>query len=276
MGAGAGYTVEVRDCRFTSIDKFEPIAIDDGLLEIECVANVIGDIKGESYYYGSDWVEDVPMIVTNIQLNYGELFDGYKVNPDMLTPEATERILNELVNELDYDADSIEDVYFDEDFISRLTINDFNLDVIKRLLLSRYFEFGGEANLGGGWSHSTFTGEFTITCERAFYDESYSIEIPNKFIVDYLDKAITGDNRIYEVVINGYGVDGYDDQDEAILRLGELIQEEIAKNGIDSIDFSNCYVEELYWTEDVDGNQDFIDPWYDNIVYRADSDMENY
>ena len=72
------------------------------------------------------------------------------------------------------------------------------------------------------------------------------------------------------------GEDDSDDVDDAILRLNELIRDEIVQNGIDSVDFSHCYVEELYWTEDVEGNQDFIDPWYDNIVYRADeSDFED-
>ena len=276
MGVGAGYTIEVRDCKFTSIEKFEPISVDDGLLEIDCIANAIGDIKGDSYYYSSDWVRDVPMVVTNIFLNYGELFDSYKVDPNMITSEAADRILRELQNELDYDADSIQDVYFDEDFTSRLTVNDFNIDEIKRLLLSSYFDFGGSADLGGGWSHSTFTGDFTITCERPFVDESYSIEIPNKYIVEFIDLALTGDNKIYNVVFNGVGEDDSDDVDDAILRLGELIRDEIVQNGIDSVDFAHCYVEELYWTEDVDGNQDFIDPWYDNIVYRADdSDFED-
>ena len=55
------------------------------------------------------------------------------------------------------------------------------------------------------------------------------------------------------------------------------IRDDIAENGIDSIDFSECFVEELYWQENVNGEIDFVDPWYDNIVYRADpADFEDF
>ena len=55
------------------------------------------------------------------------------------------------------------------------------------------------------------------------------------------------------------------------------IRDDISAKGIDSIDFSECFVEELFWQENVNGEIDFVEPWYDNIVYRADeSDFEDF
>ena len=246
MGAGAGYTIEVQNCKFNSIDSFTPVAISEGLLEIDCQINATGDIRGESYYYGCPWIVDVPMVITHIDLNYGELFDGYKVDRDMLTPEAAIRILNEYNAKFDADAEDITDIYFDTDFTSLLTIDDFNYDIIKSSILNSYFSIEGEASLGGGWVHSTFNGEFTITVEQSFYDESYTIELPDKFIVDYLDRAVMGENVLYDVVFNGDVIAsyGYGEEDEAIEALVQEIDKAIAEGGLESVDFSDCYVEQ--------------------------------
>ena len=130
-------------------------------------------------------------------------------------------------------------------------------------ILSNTKNYVGEAMYGGGWDADDI--------------DNVIITIDNKYIVDFIDLAVTGDNKEYSIVLNGEPVDSFEDQDEAIDQLDTWIRDDIAENGIDSIDFSECFVEELYWQENVNGEIDFVDPWYDNIVYRADpADFEDF
>ena len=273
MGAGAGYTIEVQNCKFTSISSISVVAVDDMLISVDCMAEIVGDIRGESYYYGCPWVKDVSMIVTHMDLNFAELFDwnGYKVTPQMLNPDAANRIVNILKS--DYDINTIDEAYT-EDIIPLLTSADFNIAELEKELLNKYFDFSGETSLGGGWVHSTFTGEFTVTCERPFADETYTIQIPDKFVVNYLDRAITGDNVIYDVIFNGEVIETTDTEDEAISILKSAINDAIANGGPEAVDFSDCYVEQGYdillngiGESDVD---------FDNayLVYNADGDYD--
>lgn len=272
MGAGAGYTITVENCKFTSIDTFIPVGISDYLLEIDCVANIMGDIKSESYYHGCPFVVDVPMVVTHMAIDFCNMGTYYyKADPDMFTPEAVDRILGEYNGEYD----DFSSIYIDDEFLSKLTINDFNLDYFKQTLLSSYYSFGGASDLGGGWVHSTFGGVFTIENDSGFYaDESFTIEIPDKFVVKYLDKVTTGDNVIYDIIFNGDVIDGTDDGDEAIDALKGYIQDAIAKDGPEAVDFSDCYVEEVLDILLNGIGESDIDADYPYTVYKAEEDSE--
>jgi hypothetical protein len=237
MGAGAGYDILTKDVSIVGdiqINSFDVREDKNWLITtVDCNVPIVGSVMGESYYYNSPWIEDVPMIVTNVVINF------YKTEE---FPNVT------------------------EDDIREVLTNDINYE--------------GKGIVGGGWSHATFNGNWKITSwnDSAYTDDisSASITIDHPNIVNFIDLAVTGDNREYDVVFNGDALDAYEDQDEAIARLKELIREEIAESGIDSIDFSSCYVEELYWTEDVEGNIDIVDPWYDNIVYNAEVDFDEF
>ncbi len=275
MGVGAGYTIEVQNCKFTSVTSLTITAVSDELLSIDCQATIVGDVKGKSYYYGCPWVSDVTMNVTHMNLNYAELFDGngYNVDSWMLTPEASNRIVNELRS--DYDIEDIEDVnLYNDDFRSKLTVNDFNLDAIKQSLLKSYFDFSGESRLGGGWTHETFTGEFTVSVERPYADETYTLQIPDTFIVNYLDRAITGDNVIYDVVFNGEVIETTDTEDGAVSILKSEINAAIAEGGPEAVDFSDCYVEQGYDIMLNGIGEADVDFDYPYLVYNADGDSD--
>lgn len=243
MGAGAGYTIEVKNAKIVGnvqINSFELTGEDSNLMfqydvyTVDCVVPLTGSVRAESYMYSCDWISNVPMTVRSVTINFMR-YDGM--------PEVTEQDIMQILNN---------------------TAN-----------------YIGEGVYGGGWSHATFDGEIEIRpdVDHNDYADDISevvITIDHPNIVNYIDKAVTGDNKEYSIVFNGDPIDGYEDEDEAIKRIKEIIREEITENGFDSIDFSNCYVEELYWSEDVDGNQDIVDPWYDNIVYRADDDYDDF
>lgn len=242
MGAGAGYTIAVKDVKITGdveLTSFRKVGEDSNMMfrydVIECNCNIpiIGSIKADSYMYGCDWIKDVPMTVTGVTINFLKDVDG-----DIPILEAD--IMPILENTVNYIGDGV---------------------------------------YGGGWTHSTFDGVFEISPDGDYADDvsDVIINIENKYIIDFIDLAVQGDNKEYEVVLNGEPVDSFEDQDEAIEQLDAWIRDEIAENGIDSIDFSECFVEELYWQENVKGEIDIIDPWYNNIMYRPDpADFEEF
>lgn len=230
MGAGAGYTLQVKDVQITGdiqIISFGKIGETDtyvfhyDVIEVECVVPITGSVKADSYMYGCNWIEDVPMTVTKLNIN------------------------------VDSGAE-----------ITEAEISD---------ILSNPANYVGEGVYGGGWTHSTFDGVFNINAKGDRIDdvEDVTLSIENQNLINFIDLAVQGENKEYDVVFNGDALEGYEDQDEAIAALDEMIRNEILENGIDSVDFSSCYIEELYWEEDAVGNQDILDPWYDNIVYKV-------
>ena len=239
MGAGAGYTIEVKNAKFTGdiqINSFEKTGETSNTMfsydvySVDCNVQIIGSIKADSYMYGCDWIENVPMTVNNVIVNFMKYEDA---------PEVTE-------------ADIVDILENNQNYI-------------------------GSGVYGGGWVHSTFDGTFEIQPDNDYADDisEVTITIDHPNIVNFIDLAVTGDNKEYEVVFNGDGQEAFEDEDEAIAYLKDLIREEITENGIDSIDFYDCYVTELYWTEDVDGNFDYVD--FDGyIVYRAETDIDEF
>lgn len=240
MGAGAGYTIRTKDVEITGkiqINTFDVVEDKNWLITtVDCNVPIEGSIQGESYMYSFDWINRVPMTVTSIVINF------YKTDE---YPDVTTGMIQEV--------------------------------------LENTTNYEGECLYGGGWVHSTFEGDLEIESwsNPSYTDDihSVSIMIEHKNIIDFIDLAVSGENVEYHVCFNDDFVDvfsGIGSDDEAIDRLKELIREEIKENGIDDIDFSNCYVEEFYWTEDVDGNMDIVTPWYDNIMYNAYDDYDEF
>ena len=271
MGAGAGYTIFIEDvdvqnivsATVESLDRWKMSVFSGYSAKVVCDIKATARIKGEGYYDGCDWIDNVPITITSasISLPFG---DGY--NSKILTDYAVKRLADQFPNE------NVDDLW--KELENNIVAEDINLNFIQDCLDDATFE--GSGLYGGGWSHTTFDGNVEIdsVTDSATWSnlESFTFTIDHQYIIDFIDKAVTGDNKEYEVVFNGDGIDGYVDQDDAIKALNDYIRDEILENGIDSIDWSHCYIEELYWTEDVDGNMDFVDPWYDNIVYTADPD----
>jgi hypothetical protein len=241
MGAGAGYSIETKDVKIVSdvqINSFEKIREDNNAIFRYDVIDVDCTIS----LIGS---------VRATSYMYG--CDWIKDVPMTVTGVSINFLHDESNAEIS------------EGDIADILINVKN--------------YVGKAMYGGGWSHSTFDGTFELRPEGDYADDidSVLITIDNEYIVDFIDLAVTGDNKEYSIVLNGEPVDSFEDQDEAIDQLDAWIRDDISENGIDSIDFSECFVEELYWQENVNGEIDYVDPWYDNIVYRADpADFEDF
>lgn len=78
-----------------------------------------------------------------------------------------------------------------------------------------------EANLGGGWSHSTFDG-FVEADYRGIENASYLMgvlfELTDKDAVEYLDRAVQDGytDTLYAVVVDGVQEDAFDTPEEAI------------------------------------------------------------
>ena len=237
MGAGAGYTITLRNCKIQSINS---ISIDEFTetkmgpyigheVVVDCDIDVIGDIRAESYMYSCDWIKNVPMTITSATLSID--------SPDGVTEKTVEDAIRE-------------------------------------------GSFNGEGVYGGGYIHSTFDGEFEIDdiAESDYWNDitGATVKINHPNIIQFIELAVTGDNKEYEVRFNNEPIEGFEDEDEAIEYLKQTIREVITESGIDSIDFSDCTVEELFWEENVDGEVDIVTPWYDNIRYCADTDYDEF
>ena len=155
--------------------------------------------------------------------------------------------------------------------IEVLTIEDIDKNYIKSEL-SEASNYTGSGNLGGGWVHSTFDGNFELDRinSRSGYNSIDKItgQVVSQMVIDFIDQAVTGDNVEYDVYFNGDGLDGYDELDKAIEALKEYINKEIADGNVEDINFSECTVERYYYYLR-NGSED-------NWEYETDFDVDNY
>ena len=240
MGAGAGYTIETKDVK------------------------IVGDIQ----IYGFDKVRedsntmfkyDVVEVDCNIPITGSVRAESYMYNCDWIknVPMTVNTVT---INFMQYEG------------AKEVT----EADILE--ILRNTTNYVGKGVYGGGYIHSTFDGEFDIRPSSDYADDidAAVITIDHENIVNFIDLAVTGENKEYEVRFNGEPIESFEDEDDAIEYLKQTIREEITENGIDSIDFSDCCVEELYWEENVDGEVDILSPWYDNIMYEAETDIDEF
>lgn len=118
-----------------------------------------------------------------------------------------------------------------------------------------------EANLGGGWSHSTFKGNIEVdymSIENASSLLAISMEMLDEKAITYLDKAVQNENTETQFgVVEGNWVEAsFDTEDEAIQYAKE--------NGYEA-------VQELYVLLDMDGDE--VDTEFGDIVW-TNGEME--
>jgi len=240
MGAGAGYTIETKDVKIT------------------------GDIQ----IYGFDKVRedsntmfkyDVIEVDCNVPITGSVRAESYMYNCDWIK-NVPMTVTTVTINFMQYEG------------AKEVT----EADILE--ILRNTTNYVGEGVYGGGYIHSTFDGEFDIRPSSDYADDidAAVITINHANIVNFIDLAVTGDNREYEVRLNGEAIESFEDEDEAIEALKSMIRDEISENGFDSVDLSDCTVEENYWVEDVDGNFDIDDRGYYNIRYCADDDYDEF
>ena len=273
MGAGAGYSITLKDCELTSISD---ISRKDITLEksggycsatVKFNAKLDATVNAESYYDGTGDIENVEVEVTSATLDLG-IGNGY--NGEILTPEAVEKY------EAQFDTD-IDSLW--KELIEVLTVDDLDISYIKDEL-SNGSNYEGESDtLSAGGVHSTFDGEFELDDidSRSGYNtiENATCRIVWGAVIDYIDKAVTGDNEEYTVFYNDDIADTYDTLDEAIKALKGMIDDEISKGNADSIIFDECTVERSYYYLRNGGKDtyEYESDWdYSEVEYAADSD----
>lgn len=261
MGAGAGYTIKFDIGAVggygDTAKQITSIEYRDGMLAIDGRIECFGKVAGESYYHGSGWIDNVDVVATHIEMDVSWAWD-------LLTSECVNRI------ETQFDSD-INAIDFD-DYKATLTSEDFDFGEVAAKV-SDYLTLNEESKvLGWGWSHSTFTG----VAEVETYDlYSVELEITDEAVVDYLDRAITGDNTMYEVFIEGGGEESFEDQQDAIDFLKGYLDAAIESGDIYDMDLSSCYVDE-YRDILVSANPMEWDMDSDNLytVYDASDDPD--
>jgi hypothetical protein len=270
MGAGAGYTVEIKDSEVKSVDAGS-IRIDDLVIDktgpltwliakVSCDVDAIGDIKAESYHYGCDWISDVPFKVVRAELDLG-IGEGY--NFEILRPESVEKFENQ------FDTD-IEQLY--EEIIPLITPDDIDYSFIADQLKSNGY-YDGSGIVGGGYIHSTFNGEVELSNidDHAGYNKiiSADIIIDNQNVVEFIDEVVLGENISYVLFDNEDIIDAYNTESEAINVLKEYIRDTVlTKYDIEDVDFSAYTVqEEFYYMTDA---ENYGDSDWGEVVWTAD------
>jgi hypothetical protein len=228
---------------------------------VKCDALLSGDVKADSYYYGCDWIEDVKlqMYQVSIYLDFGSGF-----NKEILTPEAIEFYKDQ------YGVDDIEDLY--KELVDNVELDDISREFIIDIITHEYYD-GVSETIGGGYNHSIFDGDFELTSFRSRRDagsiDSASMTIVNKYVVDFIDEAVTGQNIEFTVFEDTDVVDVYDDVETAIKAAKDLANQYIAKgeplpeitvekstfymvNGSGEIESNDDYEVEYDITSDVD------------------------
>lgn len=270
MGAGAGYTVEVKDSDVKSVDVgsivIENLTVDKtGPLtwltaNVSCDVDVVGDVRAESYYYGCDWISDVNFKVVHADIDVG-IGNGY--NSSILRPDSVVKF------EEQFDAD-IESLY--EEIIPLITPDDIDYSYIAEQLKSNGF-YDGSGVVGGGYVHSTFDGEVELTDidNHDGYNGIYkaTIIIQDKNVVDFIDEAVRGDNVTYAALEDYDILDSFNTEEEAIDYITGYIREQLSNyDDPEVFDFSAYTVqEEFYYMTDPD-SYDYGD--FGEVVWAAD------
>lgn len=272
MGAGAGYTISVKDCDVIDLNESSIRIVklfdwDNGLVRggsatVECNIKINGSVAANSYYYGCDYIDDVDMTILSAEVNLG-FGDGF--NKEILTPEAISKYTTQ------FGVDDIETLY--EELIDNVTVDDIDMSYIVDVLKHDISNLTGEGSYGGGWIHSTFDGEFELDNidDRSGYNDTYNlmVQINNAKVVEFIDKAVTGDNVQY-VALDDYDViDAFNTEEEAIAALKEYIRDEVlTEYPIDEVDFSAYTVqEEFYYMTDA---ENYGDSDWGEVVWTAD------
>lgn len=272
MGAGAGYTISVKDCDVVDLNESSIRIVklgdwDNGLVRggyaiVECDIKITGSVSAESYYYGCDYIKDVPMSVVSAEVNLGF---GNGFNKEILTREAVSKYTSQ------FGVDNIETLY--EELIDNVTVNDIDMSYIVDVLKHDISNLTGKGSYGGGWVHSTFDGEFELDDidDRSGYNDTYNltVQINNANVIEFIDQAVTGDNVQY-VALDDYDIiDAFATEEEAISALKEYIRDTVlTEYDIEDVDFSSYTVqEEFYYMTDP---ENYGDSDWGEVVWTAD------
>lgn len=278
-GPGAGYTIDVKDYNVQSIDNLTLDSIERAgnkyfvgiTIKGKCIGKVIANgVHAESYYYGTEELNDVPAEFTWFEYDFT---DDYYIDELILNDNA---VKSRIFKDYSEDYDSVEDVdYSDfslEEIFKYLTVEDIDPVSIKEYLEQEIDDASSSLIYGGGWSHATYDGQLTKDDSGAESFDNANITcdmyITNKEIIEYIDKAVSGNNteETYEIIddeyddiIESYNTNEYD--------LDDVIKKaiEYAENN-DELGIEDLIIRKTYWKSDFEGNWD---PEDDEIVWRG-------
>lgn len=223
-GPGAGYTIHV-----------------DGLSLFN-----IKSAKVTEYVKESGWFVDVDGTCTIDNLSAESYYYGTGIIHDV-----DARIKKIWVNWYWVDED---------DDLSNMSESDL-CDFITEYAHDRLSDVDFETVYGGGWMHSTYDGTIdAIDSER----DDVDLVITDQDIINYIDKAVQGENYIdeYYVYSDVYGVvDAFESESSAI---------EVAKSYLESGDYDSLTVEHGLNYYDVEGMPiETFDDW--EVVWDSDN-----
>lgn len=216
-GAGAGYTVSGELQYDPQIKSFNVVSRENDIMEVDCdIDGILEDVYFESYDYG-DKVEEANVHISHVTLDVCNLKDD----------DGNDKELDEY------------------------TLRDA-LDGLKVSPL-----------IGGGWTHTTFDGDLScdenkIDCNA--YSDIYVVGVDmvmtNSDLVEYIDKAVCGENIFTQYTVFNEEEDALETFDE----LDEAIEWAESNNGYKVVssqfkyDFDenveDLFVDEVEWTAD--------------------------
>ena len=166
-----------------------------------------------------------------------------------------------------WDGDKISDCTADISYLSVFVDDDTEPDL--QSLEDSVYPVKFSIVYGGGYSHSTFEGDIDCNVNDLSYDSipyyeptGMFLQITDERIVDYIDKAVTGDNwSEYYAVYDEYGdsVDAFDTEEEAI--------DYAKKYGYASVDLER---------ELMDYSGDIVEVETVETVWESDEDEEDF
>lgn len=240
MGAGAGYKITTKDIyvegQVTSAKIIGKDYLGDPLILCDCdMRGKAGSLRASSYMYSTEEIEDVDFVVTKALIS---------VNGD----EEAEEIVND---------------------------NKELAEIIKDDLERGSIEFVYD----GGYVHSAWDGTICSVedsiknskrtdynfymIDDAYYVAAVDATVTDKKIIDYVDKAVQGENFEEQYVVydeDSNIVDEYDKKEDAI--------EECKKHGVGS------YVEKVQYYYDSNGDFDLdtFDTRHEVVYEKEEAD----
>ena len=268
-GPGAGYTISVGDYEVKSIDNVVIDSIEPAgnnyfsgiTIKGKCLGKVVAnEVEAESYYYGTVELNDIPAEFTWFEYD----FDGDECDRDELI--LNDNVVKERIfKDYSEDYDSAEDVdYYEfslEEIFKYLTVEDIDPIIVKKCLDIAISGSSSSINYGGGYVHSTYDGQLTETDDISFDNSNITCDmyITDKEVIDYIDKAVSGDNQYttYDIQIGNEVIESYATDEYS---LDDVIEEAKKYAEEEDINISNISIKRTYWTDYFNGDSD-IDEW---------------
>ena len=277
-GPGAGYDITVGDY---TVDSITDISIDtieladdssySGIIvKGRCNGKVTANkLVASSYYYSTEELNDVPAEFTWFEYEFND-YIGYAIKDEQTIKQ---RIFEKYRNDEEYDLETVDDIDLNQwtfpEVFEFITLDDIDVEGIKSALWGAINEDSSSMIYGGGYIHSTYDGQLTKEDDTSFNNSNLvcNLYITDDYIIEYIDKAVTGDNEYstYDIVDKEYQdiIDAYNSNEyslDDVIKIAEKYAED------NDINIEDIYITETHWLENYLGEADQV---YDEIVWEV-------